>query len=148
MNTKNWTMVVDMLRQQPFGVLGTSREGHAYTSLVAFAAAADLDKIYFATTRATRKYHNLNQDNQVALLIDNRSDHSMSLYESAAVTAYGTASEVDPDGEQQAGRAYLLKHPHLRTFLSSPSTALFCIQVGTYQLVQRFQNVVEFQVGS
>lgn len=146
MTTKEWTAVVDMLRQQPFGVLGTSREGHAYTSLVAFAATEDLGRIYFATTRATRKYHNLSQDNQVALLVDNRSDYGMSLYESAAVTAYGTACEVSLGNDQSASNSYLAKHPHLRTFLSSPSTALFCIKVENYQLVQRFQNVTEFRI--
>ena len=139
-------MVAGLLQKQLFGVLGTSRRGHAYTSLVAFAANDDADCIYFATTRATRKYHNLTEDEQVALLIDNRADQSMALYEAAAVTAYGTAKEVEANEQETAATIYLAKHPQLKSFIAAPTTALFKITVEDYHLVQRFQNVTEFRM--
>lgn len=145
-NTKEWDLVVRLLQQQNFAVLGTSRQGHAYSSLVAFSATDSAKSLYFATTKATRKYHNLSADNRVSLLIDNRADLNRPLYEAAAVTAYGAAEEINNDLRAEALRNYLDKHPQLKTFATSPSTALFRITVEEYHLVQRFQNVTEFRM--
>lgn len=144
-NTKEWDIVIKLLRQT-FAVLGTSRQGHAYSSLVAFSAEASGEALYFATTRATRKYHNLADDNRVSLLIDNRADLDMPLYEAAAVTAYGAAEEIDGDDRIEALQSYLAKHPQMKTFATAPSTALFRINVEVYHLVQRFQNVTELRI--
>ncbi|MGD9018832.1 MAG: pyridoxamine 5'-phosphate oxidase family protein [Desulfuromonadales bacterium] len=143
-NTKEWDMVVELLRQQTFAVLGTSRQQHAYASLVAFSATGSGKGLYFATTRATRKYHNLAIDNRVSLLVDNRAELHMPLYEAAAVTAYGVAEEINGQARSDAMQGYLTKHPQLKTFAMAPSTAFFRINVEEYHLVQRFQNVTEF----
>jgi nitroimidazol reductase NimA-like FMN-containing flavoprotein (pyridoxamine 5'-phosphate oxidase superfamily) len=143
-NTKEWDMVVELLRQQTFAVLGTSRQQHAYASLVAFSATGSGKGLYFATTRATRKYHNLAIDNRVSLLVDNRAELHMPLYEAAAVTAYGVAEEINGQARSNAMQSYLTKHPELKTFAMAPSTAFFRINVEEYHLVQRFQNVTEF----
>ena len=145
-NSKEWDIVLEMLRQQTFAVLGTSREGHAYTSLVAFSARSSAKTLFFATTRATRKYHNLAADNRVSLLFDNRADLDRPLYEAAAVTAYGAAEEVNDHARSVALQNYLTKHPQLKTFAIAPSTALFRIDVEEYHLVERFQNVTEFRM--
>ena len=141
-----WRLVLKLLKEQAFGVLGTNHKGHAYASLVAFAAADDVRCIYFATTRATRKYLNLAADDQVALLVDNRADQTLALYEAAAVTAYGTATEVAVAEHAEVLESYLARHPQLKTFVSSPTTAIFRIEVESYHLVQRFQNVTEFRM--
>jgi len=143
-NTKEWDMVVELLQQQTFAVLGTSRQQHAYASLVAFSATGSGKGLYFATTRATRKYHNLAIDNRVSLLVDNRAELHMPLYEAAAVTAYGVAEEINGQARSEAMQGYLTKHPQLKTFAMAPSTAFFRINVEEYHLVQRFQNVTEF----
>lgn len=143
-NTKEWNLVVELLRHQTFAVLGTSRQQHAYASLVAFSATESGKSLYFATTRATRKYHNLAIDNKVSLLVDNRAEQNMPLYEAAAVTAYGVAEEINDQARSEALQSYLVKHPQLRTFATAPSTAFFRINVEEYHLVQRFQNVTEF----
>lgn len=145
-NTKEWNIVVELLRQQTFAVLGTSRQGHAYSSLVAFSATESGMSLYFATTRATRKYHNLAADNRVSLLIDNRAERNLPLYEAAAVTAYGAAEEVNNDDRSVALQDYLAKHPQLKAFATAPTTAFFRINVEEYHLVQRFQNVTEFRM--
>lgn len=145
-DSKEWTMLLKLLEEQPFGVLGTSYAGHAYTSLVAFAATADGRSIFFATTRATRKYLNLAADNQVALLIDNRADQALALYEAAAVTAYGTATEIAAAEHAEILETYLARHPQLKTFVSAPTTAMFHIEVESYHLVQRFQKVTHFRM--
>ena len=145
-NTKEWTIVAELLRQHYFGVLGTSRQGHSYASLVAFSATASADSLYFATTRATRKYLNLAADKRVSLLVDNRAELDMPLYEACAVTAYGTATELEGAARTDALQSYLARHPQLKAFATSPSTAFFCIEVDEYHLVQRFQNVTEFRM--
>lgn len=146
MNSKEWSVVLELMHKQLFGVLGTSRAGHAYTSLVAYAFMEDISCIFFATTRATRKYHHLSEDNRVALLVDNRSEQNLPLYEAAAISAYGAATEIDPGNREQATEAYLLKHPQLDTFVAAPTTAMFRIDIEDIHLVQRFQNVTEFRI--
>lgn len=145
-HSSSWDVVLQLLKEQQLGVLGTNRQGHAYASLVAFVAASDGRCLYFATTRATRKYNNLAEDEQVALLVDNRSGQGMVLYEAVAVSAYGQAMEVAAGEREAVLGLYLAKHPQLKTFVLSPSTALFRISVESYHLVQRFQNVTEFRM--
>jgi len=45
-----------LLQSQPLAVLATQSRGQPYASLIAFASSDDLKSLYFATTRATRKY--------------------------------------------------------------------------------------------
>jgi len=141
-----WNLVLQLLATQHLGVLGTNRQGHAYASLVAFAAAPDARHLYFATTRATRKYHNLTEDHEVALLIDSRTNQAGDLHAAAAVTAYGRAEEVPAAAHAEALALYLARHPQLKTFVTAPSTALLRISVTSYDLVQRFQQVTEFRM--
>lgn len=145
-DTEEWQLVLTLLNEQPFGVLGTNHKGHPYASLVAFSVTMEARFLYFATTRATRKYFNLTADDQIALLIDNRTDQALALYEAAAVTAYGTATEVAVAQDAEGLENYLTRHPQLKTFVSSPTTAMFRIEVESYHLVQRFQNVTEFRM--
>jgi len=80
-----------LLARQRLAVLATHWSGQPYSSLVSFAATADLKDILFATTRATRKYPNLSADARVALLIDNRSNKESDIQKAVAVTATGNA---------------------------------------------------------
>jgi heme iron utilization protein len=110
-------------------------------NLVAFAETGDLRTILFATTRATRKYGNISSKAGVALLIDNRSNEVADIREAMAVTVIGTASEVSASLREDLDRVYLEKQPHMKEFLSLPSTALIKVDVESYILVTRFQNV-------
>ena len=51
----------DLLRElfarERLGVLATHGPEHPYASLVAVRASDDLRRLYFSTTRATRKFH-------------------------------------------------------------------------------------------
>ena len=42
--------------------------------------------------------------------------------------------------------AFLTRHPHLRPFASSPTSALVELEVDTYYIVSRFQNVTELHM--
>jgi nitroimidazol reductase NimA-like FMN-containing flavoprotein (pyridoxamine 5'-phosphate oxidase superfamily) len=131
---------------QPLAVLATQNLGQPYTSLVAFASSDDLRRLYFATTRSTRKYANLSADSMVAMLVDNRSNKASDFRWAMAATATGTAIEVNPGERERVMDLYLAKHPHLREFVRSPSCALLEIRVQTFFVVSRFQNVVEVHV--
>lgn len=136
----------ELFTAQPLAVLSTQNEGQPYASLVAFATSEDLKALFFATTRATRKYANLSSDPRVAMLVDSRSNEVSDFRWAMAVTATGRAEEVEGQEKEKVLRIYLAKHPHLDDFVSSPSCALFKIRVERYYVATRFQNVTEVHV--
>ena len=135
-----------LLEEQRLAVVATEMRGRPYTSLVAFAASADLRQIVFVTTRSTTKYRNLSAEPYVSLLIDSRTHSVEDFSTGVAVTALGKATEVEGKQREDLIDAFLRKHPHLDTFARSPSTATCCVDIDTYYLVTRFQNVVEMDV--
>ena len=82
-----------------------------------------------ATYRATRKYHNLEADPRVALLVDNRSNLPSDIEQAIAVTALGQAKEVRATEKNRFLKIYLARHPHLEKFVSSPECALIKVKV-------------------
>ncbi|MGA8833084.1 MAG: pyridoxamine 5'-phosphate oxidase family protein [Desulfomonilaceae bacterium] len=131
----------DLFNSQKFGVLATLEQSHPYMNLVAFAETDDLKSIFFATTRTTRKYSNLSSKSGVAMLIDNRSNEVGDLRHAIAVTIIGTATELKGNERLDGERIYLAKHPHMKEFLASPTTALITLQIRNCYVVSRFQNV-------
>ncbi len=128
---------------QKLGVLSTQGQGQPYASLIAFAAGADLAHLYFATTRATRKFDNLTRHPQAAMLVDNRSNSAADFRQAMAVTAVGLVSEVAVSEKEAALELYLAKNPQLEEFVSAPTSAFLALLVERYFLVTSFQNVSE-----
>ena len=135
-----------LFASQRLAVLATQNEGQPYTSLVAFTAGEDLKQLFFATTRATRKYANLTADSSVAMLIDNRANEATDFRWAMAVTATGKVEAIEGHEREEALKLYLAKHPHLEEFLSSPSCALLRISVDRYYVASSFQKVIEIHV--
>lgn len=125
-----------------FAVLATQGEGRPYASLIAFALSDDLSAAVFATPRDTRKYRLLVGCNSVALLVDTRSRGETDMMKIEALTATGTAAclEPGPEWERWAG-IFIRRHPHLESFVRSPGTALFRVDIDRYFHVGRFQEV-------
>jgi nitroimidazol reductase NimA-like FMN-containing flavoprotein (pyridoxamine 5'-phosphate oxidase superfamily) len=136
----------ELFTSQQLAVLATQNEEQPYTSLVAFASSEDLKQLFFATTRATRKFANLSANSRVSMLVDNRSNKTSDFRKAMAVGALGTAEEIDDYEEDKILEIYLAKHPHLKEFVRSPSCALLRIRVERYYLVSRFQNVTEVHI--
>jgi nitroimidazol reductase NimA-like FMN-containing flavoprotein (pyridoxamine 5'-phosphate oxidase superfamily) len=136
----------DLFTRQRLGVLATHGEEHPYASLVAIVAGDDLRHLYFTTTRATRKFHFLTGDPNVAMLVDSRSDDDLDFHGAVAATAVGTARELEGDERAVMLTVFLRRHPHLRGFASAPTSALVELRVRTYYLVTRFQNVTELHM--
>jgi nitroimidazol reductase NimA-like FMN-containing flavoprotein (pyridoxamine 5'-phosphate oxidase superfamily) len=141
-------ILLELFSSQKLAVLGTHQSGQPYGSLVAFAATADLKNLVFATTRATRKFANLQADSRVSMVLDNRSNRVVDFRKAVTATALGRAGEVRGEERKKLARLYLAKHPHLREFVASPTCALVKIRVEVYYLVWRFQNVFEWRVRS
>ena len=137
-----------LLQSQPLAVLATQQGGQPYASLVAFSSSDDLKRLYFATSRSTRKYAGLSADPRVALLVDNRSNKPSDFRLAMAATATGKAVEVVPTEREIALDLHLAKHPHLKDFVNSPTCALCEIRVRTFFVVTRFQSVVEVHTES
>ena len=136
----------ELLEDQRLAVISTRTGDQPYSNLICFAATNDLKHILFATTRATRKYANLMKESQIALLVDNRSHGLVDPFRALALTALGKAVELKGTESAQALSIYIARHPHMQEFASSPSTALFRMNVEKYILVRRFQDVMELQV--
>jgi nitroimidazol reductase NimA-like FMN-containing flavoprotein (pyridoxamine 5'-phosphate oxidase superfamily) len=139
-------LIIELFESQKLAVLGTQNKGQPYGNLIAFVASEDLKSLYFVTARATRKYANIEADARVTVLIDNRSNQDSDFSQAAAVTATGTAKEVADSKRDEVLAIYLAKHPMLEEFVRSPSCALLRVEVKTYYLVRRFQNVMELHV--
>lgn len=138
--------IASLLQTQRLGVLATAGGEGPHATLVAFWGAPDLKRIAFATPRTTRKFANLTEHPQVALIVDNSRNEPDDFHAAEAVTAAGTARVLEePDRSETAAR-YLLRHPYLRDFLRSPTTALVEIAVNRYSLVRRFQTVMELSL--
>src|SRR4030043_991243 len=94
---KNSSQIKNLLQElfayQKLAVLATYGGGRPYINLVAFAATDDLKHLLFTTNRNTRKYRNLKENPQVAVLVDNRANKLSDFHKATAVTAIGKAKE-------------------------------------------------------
>jgi general stress protein 26 len=136
----------ELFRSQLLAALATQQLTRPYNNLVAFAATDDLKNIIFATRRATNKYSNLLSNNNVSVLIDNRTNRDSDFRNAVAVTAVGIAEEVRENEMNSLLSLYLVKHHNLEKFVHSPDSALFKIKVKRYYVVRNFQEVMELKV--
>jgi hypothetical protein len=138
-----------LLETQRFAVLSTRHEdGHPYASLVAFCAKPDLKQLVFCTLRSTRKFANLEAEGRVALLVDNRSNDETDLQQAAAATVLGSCAEARGEERGELSACFLERHPAMAEFVRSPGCAVMRVEVRSYYLVTRFQNVIELHVGN
>jgi len=135
-----------LLGSQKLAALSTQRDGHPYTSLMAFAYTDDLKEFVVTTGKTTRKHQNILQERRISLLVDNRSNKEDDFHSAIALTVLGIARPVEDDEQSIYRELYLGRHPYLEEFLVSPSTVIIKIAVCHYLLVSRFQKVMEYSV--
>lgn len=136
--------IVDrLLREQGLAVLATMAAGGPHSCLVAFAATADCRQLYFATTRASRKFGHIVADARVSLCVHNCQGRGIDFTNAIAVTAHGRAREIVEQSATAAEAAafFLARHKELSSFLASPSSALIAVSVESYDVVTHFQQV-------
>ena len=132
-----------LFSSQKLGVLATQQKKNPYTSLVAFACSDDMRQIVFATPKATRKFANIISNPSVSFFIDNRSNRAIDFRKAIGVTALGSVRQIRKNKNSKLMKLYLSKHPQLDSFLASKSCAFLCIDVKSFYIVDRFQNVTE-----
>lgn len=133
----------ELCSEQQLAVLATSHPDGPYTSLVVVAISQDHRKLYFATSRNTRKWFNLVNNKKVSLLIDNRNNQVTDFSQAIAATFQGEAEELNEADRESGKLLYLARHPQMAEFIASPDTALFCIRVSAIYLSTRFQKTDE-----
>lgn len=138
----------ELFKTQLFAALATQQLTRPYNNLIAFATTDDLRNILFVTRRETRKYANLLNNNNVAVLIDSRSNRDADIRNAIAVTAQGTADAVSDGRKEGLMQLYLAKHHGLEKFANSPDAALFMVKVKKYSIVNNFQQVKELKMES
>jgi nitroimidazol reductase NimA-like FMN-containing flavoprotein (pyridoxamine 5'-phosphate oxidase superfamily) len=135
------SIIKDLLAGQKLAVLATQRHGEPYGNLVAFAATEDLCELMFVTPRNSRKFANIAESPNVALVMDSRSNDSDDFSTAVAITALGHAVECDEAQKKVFTETYLKKHPHLVDFAESETNACMVVQIDTYIVVRRFQEI-------
>jgi nitroimidazol reductase NimA-like FMN-containing flavoprotein (pyridoxamine 5'-phosphate oxidase superfamily) len=135
-----------LVKDQSYGVLCTQSDGQPYGSMIAFAFTEDLRHVVFGTPKATKKYEILTACSNVALVVNNMNRHPNDLMNVEAFTATGRASEITPtEAATRRANVLLQRHPYLEAFISSPSTALFEVEVGRFFFVRSFQDVTQWE---
>jgi nitroimidazol reductase NimA-like FMN-containing flavoprotein (pyridoxamine 5'-phosphate oxidase superfamily) len=140
--------IAELFKKQNLAVLSTQKNSQPYASLVAFAASPDLKEVYFLTPNTTRKYEHLTASPKVSILVHDSRNQADDIYNAVSVTGTGVAREFKKEEKRTALGIYLEKHSHLKAFAAAPTTALVCIAMNRYFMVNRFQNVVEIKVES
>jgi general stress protein 26 len=136
----------ELFRSQNLATLSTHHAGQPYASLVAFVASDDLNQIFFATPKTTRKYANIVADGRVAVMVNSSMNQASDFHRAISVTAVGKAKDVTGKDKQRILGQYLAKHPYLEDFVKSPTCALVQVSVDSYYMVKNFQNVTELHL--
>jgi len=119
-----------VMTTQYFAVLNTTGGGLPHSCLISFAAADDLRSLVFVTRRDTLKYKDIQENQEVSLLVDNRTNSPTDIYEATAVEIIGTARE---DTESSSLKAVLIdRHPQLQQFAEASDSAVMLVDVREY----------------
>eukprot|EP01052_Picozoa_sp_SAG31_P042222 SAG31_NODE_6638_length_1943_cov_1.436009_2_plen_166_part_00 len=103
------------------------------THLMAYGIDDNLQVVYFATARSSRKARHMTASSAVSVLWDNRTGNVADHLEGCLVTASGTAAHASTPAA--ASKAILTRNPNLRAFLAEDSTAFFAVKVEEYSVV-------------
>lgn len=134
----------EVVSTQYFAVLNTIGQGLPYSNLVSFAATDDLRSLVFVTGRNTRKYRNIQDNHNVSLLIDNRTNKPSDTSRATAIAVVGTARE-DVDDKSLLRDVFLARHPQLRHFVEAPDNAIMLVTIREY-IVAAFDKTQSVRV--
>ncbi len=121
----------EVVSTQYFAVLNTIDQGLPHSNLVAFAATQDLGSLVFVTGRNTRKYRNIQDNHNISLLIDNRTNRPSDTSQAIAIAAIGIARE-EIDNRSLLRDIFLARHPQLSHFVEAPDNAIMLVTIRKY----------------
>jgi general stress protein 26 len=127
-----------LFKEQRFAVIATQDKNEPYTNLVSFLINDDYKKIYFPTSKKSKKFQNLLKNSKISILIDNRGNLPIDIKKTIVTTATGITKETK---EKIVINKFLKKHPYLKDFLNSPNCAMIEISIEKYIVVDNFENI-------
>ena len=130
--------IVELFKEQRFAVIATQGKTEPYTNLVSFLIGRDFKKIYFPTSKNTRKFKNLSENSRISILIDNRGNKPQDIENAMTLTAVGKTSVIK---DSKILNLFLKKHPYLKDFVSSNDCAMIEIDIEKYIVVYNFKDV-------
>lgn len=137
-----WRLLRSVFNQQKLAVLTTcSAEQKLHSTIVCFVSADNLRSMVFVTPIKTRKYENLLKGGEDVLFVDTRAAGKLKVDEISAVEARGPILILDNPGMYR--ELYLRRFPDLVTFADAAESAWCRMQVSSYDVVRRFQEVVQ-----
>ena len=124
-----------LVREKDVCVLSTvSQDATPHCSLMAYVADEECSEIYMATHSSTMKYKNLLNNPAVSLLIDSR--EVTPRQQAQALTVNGVFQPIEDEHKRDWAEARLLiQHPHFKDFIENPDTALICIKLQSFLLL-------------
>ncbi len=138
MNEFSKKKIKKLFEEQRFAVIATQGKTEPYTNLVSFLYRKNLEKIYFPTSKNSRKFKNLSKHSRVSILIDNRNNEPVDIENAMTVTAVGETSVIK---KSEIKYLFLKKHPYLEVFTNSEDCRMIEIDIEKYILVENFQKV-------
>ncbi len=133
-------------RKQRHAVLATSSGNEPYASLVAFALTRDARHVLFATPKKIQKYKNILKNKKVSILIHTAKNTAHDYADAEAVTIQGNARDVRGKKRTELAGVLAEKHPDLKPFINSATTALVIVEAEYCLHVSSFQQVTEWRV--
>jgi len=130
--------IKDLIKRKDTCVLATVFDQRPHCSLMSYVPDEECRKIYLVTHKQTKKFKNMLQNPVVALLIDTRDEDVGSRRGQAkALTLHGIVQKISGKGEEDAFRDQMLvKHPHLKEFVSHPDAEIFSVKIESCQLLE------------
>ena len=141
--TQPLQLLKEVIGTQYFAVLNSSGNGLPYSNLVSFAIGEDLRSLIFVTDRNTRKYKNIQENGNISLLIDNRTNQPSDVSQAIAITVIGTARE-ETENRSILQAVFLARHPHLQQFADNSNNAVILVTISEYIIAgfDRTQRVI------
>jgi len=138
--------LVDDIRKlcesQPFAVLATQGKGITHASLISFSVSYDLKYIVFATPVNTGKFDFITAEENVSVLVDDRSLQQDSINQISALTIIGKGKVLSDQSDIVKWSEQLTrKHPNLNAFVKAATTSVIIIEVEKYLYVKNFQEI-------
>ena len=124
-------LLKEVIGTQYFAVLNSLGNGLPYSNLVSFAIGEDLRSLIFVTDRNTRKYKNIQENGNISLLIDNRTNQPSDVLQAIAITVIGTARE-ETENRSSLQAVFLTRHPHLQQFADNSNNAMILVTISEY----------------
>jgi uncharacterized pyridoxamine 5'-phosphate oxidase family protein len=129
--TQPMQLLKEVIGTQYFAVLNSVGKDQPYSNLVSFAITDDLRSLVFTTDRNTRKFRNIKENINIALLIDNRTNQPSDVSRAIAITVIGSARE-EVKHKSRMKAIFLNRHPQLQQFIDDPNNALILVTVREY----------------